>query len=61
MQPFYTQQQELLSNTVREFAANVVAPLAVEVDSEEKFPARQMEGLAELGLLGLSIDEAAGG
>ena len=61
MQPFYTQQQELLSNTVREFAANVVAPLAVEVDSEEKFPARQMEGLAELGLLGLGIDEAAGG
>ncbi|MCH7594612.1 MAG: acyl-CoA dehydrogenase family protein, partial [Chloroflexi bacterium] len=61
MQPFYTQQQELLSKTVREFAANEVAPLAAEVDSEEKFPARQMEGLAELGLLGLSIDESAGG
>ena len=61
MQPFYTEQQELLRSTVAEFAANEVAPYAVEVDSEEKFPKRQMEGLGELGLLGLSIAEEAGG
>lgn len=61
MQPFYTEQQELLRSTVREFAANEVAPFAADVDAEERFPARQMEGLANLGLLGLSIDEAAGG
>jgi len=61
MQPFYTEQQELLRNTVAGFAANEVAPRAVEVDSEEKFPRRQMEGLGELGLLGLSIAEEAGG
>jgi acyl-CoA dehydrogenase len=61
MQPFYTEQQELLKSTVAEFAANEVAPYAVEVDAEEKFPKRQMEGLGELGLLGLSIAEEAGG
>jgi acyl-CoA dehydrogenase len=61
MQPFYTEQQELLKSTVAEFAANEVAPFAVEVDREEKFPKRQMEGLGELGLLGLSIAEEAGG
>ena len=61
MQPFYTEQQELLKSTVAEFAANEVAPYAVEVDAEEKFPKRQMEGLGEMGLLGLSIAEEAGG
>jgi len=61
MQPFYTEQQELLRSTVAEFAANEVAPHAAEVDAEEKFPKQQMEGLAELGLLGLSIAEEAGG
>ncbi len=61
MQPFYTQQQELLKATVSEFAANEVAPYAADVDAEEKFPKRQMEGLSELGLLGLSISEDAGG
>ena len=61
MQPFYTEQQELLKSTVAEFAANEVAPYAVEVDAEEKFPKRQMEGLGELGLLGLSIAEEVGG
>ena len=43
MQPFYTEQQELLRNTVAEFAANEVAPLAFEVDSEEKFLLENME------------------
>jgi len=61
MQPFYTQQQELLKATVNEYAINEVAPLAVEVDAEEKFPRKQMEGLGDLGLLGLSISERAGG
>jgi acyl-CoA dehydrogenase len=61
MQPFYTEQQELLKSTVAEFAVNEVAPYAADVDSEEKFPKRQMEGLGELGLLGLSIAEEAGG
>ena len=61
MQPFYTQQQELLKATVNEYAINEFAPLAVEVDAEEKFPRKQMEGLGDLGLLGLSISERAGG
>ena len=61
MQPFYTEQQDLLKSTVAEFAANEVAPYSAEVDSEEKFPKHQMEGLGELGLLGLSIAEEAGG
>ena len=40
MQPFYTEQQELLKSTVAEFAASEVAPYAAEVDNEEAFPKR---------------------
>lgn len=54
-------EQELVRNSVREFAQNEIAPLAREYDEEEKFPRTQLEGLAELGLLGMIIPEEYGG
>ena len=45
MQPFYNEQQQMLSATVREFAVNDLAPLADEVDSREEFPKTQFAGL----------------
>ncbi len=56
-----TEEQEMVRNSVREFAANEIAPLAREYDEEEKFPRKQLEGLAELGLLGMIIPEEYGG
>ncbi len=61
MQPFYNEQQQMLSATVREFAVNDLAPLADEVDTLEEFPKTQFAGLAELGLTGLLISPELGG
>ncbi len=55
------EEQEMVRNSVREFALNEIAPLAREYDEEEKFPRKQLEGLAELGLLGMIIPEEYGG
>lgn len=55
------EEQEMVRNSVREFARNEIAPLAREYDEAEKFPKKQIEGLAELGLLGMIIPEDYGG
>ncbi len=61
MQPFYNEQQTMLATTVREFAAEKLAPRADEVDTSEQFPIDQFRGLAELGLTGMTIPEEFGG
>ena len=55
------EEQEMVRNSVREFAQNEIAPVAREYDEAEKFPKAQIEGLAELGLLGMIIPEEYGG
>ena len=61
MQPFYNEQQQLLANTVREFAENDLAPLADDVDTHEEFPKQQFAALAEMGLTGLLTSPELGG
>ena len=61
MQPFYNEQQTMLATTVREFAAEKLAPRADEVDTRAEFPADQFGELAELGLTGMTIPEEFGG
>ncbi len=51
----------MVRNAVREFAINEIAPRAREYDEAEKFPREQIDGLAELGLLGMIIPEEFGG
>ena len=48
-------------NAVREFATGEIAPRAREFDEQEKFPREQLNGLAELGLMGMIIPEQYGG
>ena len=55
------EEQEMVRNSVREYAQNEIAPVAREYDEAEKFPRRQIAGLAELGLLGMIIPEEYGG
>jgi len=57
----FTEEQEMVRNSVREFAENEIAPLAREYDEEEKFPKPQIDGLADMGLLGMIIPEEYGG
>jgi len=54
-------EQQLLRDTVREFAVSKVAPVAEELDRESRFPYDLVAELAELGLMGIPIPEEYGG
>ncbi len=54
-------EQELVRSTVREFARERVAPVAAELDREERFPYELVAELADLGLMGMPVPEAYGG
>ena len=56
-----TSEQELVRDTVREFAREQVAPVAEELDRESRFPYELVAALGELGLMGLPIPEEYGG
>jgi alkylation response protein AidB-like acyl-CoA dehydrogenase len=56
-----TDEQELLRRTVRDFAESRVAPVAEELDREERFPYELVSEMAELGLMGIPIPEEYGG
>ena len=58
---FLDEEERILVTTVRDFANEVLAPRAAEYDRSEEFPWDNMKGIAELGLLGLTIDEKYGG
>jgi short/branched chain acyl-CoA dehydrogenase len=55
------QEHELVRSTVREFAQDRVAPVAEELDRESRFPYELVAGMAELGLMGMTIPEEYGG
>ena len=48
-------EHELLRDTVRDFAQQRVAPVADELDREERFPYELVAEMAELGLMGIPI------
>lgn len=50
-----------LSNTVREFADEVVAPVAAKHDEEHSFPYEVISQMADMGLFGLPFPEECGG
>jgi alkylation response protein AidB-like acyl-CoA dehydrogenase len=54
-------EHDLLRDTVRQFAAERVAPVAEELDREKRFPYELVAELAELGLMGMTIPEEYGG
>ena len=56
-----TDEQRLIQDTVRAFVDERVLPVAVENDIEHKLDLELIEGMAELGLLGIVIPEEYGG
>jgi butyryl-CoA dehydrogenase len=52
-----TEEQEMLRDTVREFARTELLPQAIEIDREARFPEQTFRKLAELGFLGLPVSE----
>ena len=51
----------LLQQTVRDFAAQEVAPVAEELDHEKRFPYEIVAKMGELGWMGIPFPEEVGG
>jgi isovaleryl-CoA dehydrogenase len=50
-----------LRDSVRDFAADEIAPLAAEIDRTDKFPRQLWPKMGELGLHGITVEEEFGG
>jgi isovaleryl-CoA dehydrogenase len=57
----FTAEQKMLRDTIANFAEKEVAPLAYEIDRDERFPAESFKRLAELGVLGITVPAEYGG
>src|SRR3989441_12910076 len=56
-----TDEQRLIQDTVRSFVDERVLPVAVQNDIDHKLDLDLIEGMAELGILGIVIPEEYGG
>ena len=56
-----SEEQLLIQEMVREFAATEVAPIAAEIDRDHRFPEELIPKLAKLSLLGVPYPEEVGG
>ncbi len=52
---------DLLRDAISGFAQREIAPIAEAVDRDDAFPRQLWPGLGELGVLGITVDEAYGG
>ncbi len=57
----YTDEQQLVRDTVREFAEKELLPGALKRDKKKLFAREQWEKFSALGFAGMTIDEAYGG
>lgn len=57
----FTQEHEMVRQMVRDFAQKEMAPIAQEIDQNERYPRETFEKMAELNLLGLPFDDKYGG
>lgn len=55
------EELDLLRQTVRDFATDLIAPRAAEIDETNQFPADLWPELGQLGLLGITVEESYGG
>ncbi len=61
MNPYFTDEHELLRKSIREFVEREIRPYAEEWEQEESFPNWIFERMGELGYLGLNYPEEYGG
>src|SRR5437868_4441429 len=59
--PGFTDEHELLRQTVRQFVQNRVEPQAMEHDQSSTLNTKLVAELGELGLIGVTIPDADGG
>lgn len=56
-----SKEQELIQKAAREYAEKVIAPMADQIEKENKVPNEVFEELGELGILGIPFAEEFGG
>jgi len=56
-----TDEQQLIRDAVREFAAAEVTPIAAELDRDHRFPRELLPKLADMNLMGMPYPEKEGG
>ena len=56
-----TEEERMLKAAAREFADRELAPNAQRLDETEEFPRENLRGIADLGFMGLTVDQAYGG
>ncbi|WP_018257910.1 acyl-CoA dehydrogenase family protein [Halomicrobium katesii] len=54
-------EHRMIRDSVREFCAAEIEPIAQEIEDEHRFPAEIFDQLAELDVMGVPIDEEWGG
>ncbi len=52
---------QMITDSVADFAAREIAPLAEKIDASNEFPRQLWPKLGELGLLGITVEEQYGG
>ena len=57
----FTAEEQKLIEQIHEFAVNEVAPLAAEIDEQERFPEEARRRLAEMGMMGVCYPKEYGG
>lgn len=57
----FTEEQNMLRDTARDFTNNEIKPIAAKIDEEGKIPKELIKQLAELGFLGIAFPEEYGG
>src|ERR1043166_10027580 len=56
-----SETETLIQKTARDYAERRLLPVAAEIDEKERFPAEELRGLAELGLMGVNVPSSLGG
>src|SRR3990167_2263489 len=57
----FNETTEMLRDSVRNFAAREIAPSAAKIDHDNHFPIALWKKLGDLGLLGITVEEAYSG
>ena len=59
--PFFNEDHEGIREMARDFANKTLAPIAQDIDKNEKFPMEVVKTMADMGFLGIKIPEEYGG
>ena len=57
----FSADEQKVIDLIHEFGVNEVAPLAAEIDEQERFPQEHRNRLAELGMMGICYPKEYGG